>query len=104
MPVLGEWFNVLPILMGVASFAQMKLTPKTATGDDPQANMQQKMMQIFPLVFPVILYSFPSGLVLYWTTSTIIGIGEQMLIRRSIKKLDIYYKGKRVIEGKAKVK
>ena len=104
MPVLGEWFNVLPILMGVASFAQMKLTPKTAPGNDPQANMQQKMMQIFPLVFPVILYSFPSGLVLYWTTSTIIGIGEQMLIRRSVKKLDVYYKGKRVIEGKARVK
>jgi YidC/Oxa1 family membrane protein insertase len=104
MPVLGEWFNVLPILMGVASFAQMKLTPKTATGDDPQANMQQKMMQIFPLIFPIILYSFPSGLVLYWTTSTIIGIGEQMLIRRSVKKLDVYYKGKRVIEGKARVK
>jgi len=104
MPIIGEWFNVLPILMGIASFAQMKLTPKTATSNDPQANMQQKMMQIFPLIFPIILYSFPSGLVLYWTTSTIIGIGEQMLIRRSVKKLDVYYKGKRVIEGKAKVK
>ncbi len=104
MPILGDWFNVLPILMGAASFAQMKLTPKTAPANDPQANMQQKMMQIFPLVFPVILYSFPSGLVLYWTTSTVIGIGEQMLIRRSVKKLDVYYKGKRVIEGKAKVK
>ncbi len=104
IPVLGDWLNVLPILMGIASFVQLKLTPKTTTGDDPQAKMQQKMMQIFPLVFPVILYSFPSGLVLYWTTSTMIGIGEQMLIRRSIKKLDVYYKGKRVIEGKAKVK
>jgi YidC/Oxa1 family membrane protein insertase len=104
LPVLGDWFNILPILMGIASFVQMKLTPKTTTSDDPQAKMQQKMMQIFPLVFPFILYSFPSGLVLYWTTSTVIGIGEQMLIRRSIKKLDVYYKGKRVIEGQAKVK
>ncbi len=104
LPVLGDWFNILPILMGIASFVQMKLTPKTTASDDPQAKMQQKMMQIFPLVFPFILYSFPSGLVLYWTTSTVIGIGEQMLIRRSIKKLDIYYKGKRVIEGQAKVK
>ena len=32
MPVLGDWFNILPILMGIASFAQMKLTPKTTTG------------------------------------------------------------------------
>ncbi|OHB88828.1 MAG: hypothetical protein A3D13_06215 [Planctomycetes bacterium RIFCSPHIGHO2_02_FULL_40_12] len=104
IPFLGEWFNILPIIMGIASFVQMKLTPKTTTGDDPQAKMQQKMMQMMPLIFPFILYSFPSGLTLYWTTSTLISIGEQILIRRSVKKLDIYYKGKRVIEGKVKVK
>ena len=103
IPFLGEWFNILPLIMGAASFVQMKLTPKT-TGDDPQARMQQKMMQMMPLIFPVILYNFPSGLTLYWTTSTMISIGEQILIRRSVKKLDIYYKGKRVIDAKAKVK
>ena len=104
IPFLGEWFNILPLIMGVASFVQMKLTPKTTSGDDPQARMQQKMMQMMPLIFPVILYNFPSGLTLYWTTSTMISIGEQILIRRSVKKLDIYYKGKRVIDAKAKVK
>ncbi|MHC4140300.1 MAG: membrane protein insertase YidC [Planctomycetota bacterium] len=104
LPVLGEWFNLLPILMGVASFVQMKLTPKTTAGDDPQAKMQQRMMQMMPLLFPIMLYNFASGLALYWTTSTIISIGEQILIRRSVKKLDVYYKGKRVIDAKAKVK
>ncbi|MFV1974419.1 MAG: membrane protein insertase YidC [Candidatus Scalindua sp.] len=104
LPVLGGWLNILPILMGVASFVQMKLTPKNTAGDDPQAKMQQRMMQMMPLLFPVMLYNFASGLALYWTTSTIISIGEQVLIRRSVKKLDVYYKGKRVIEGKAKVK
>ncbi len=101
MPFLGDGVNVLPIIMGIASFVQMKLTPKTTGGDDPQAKMQQKMMQIMPLVFPLILYKFPSGLTLYWTTSTLISIGEQMFIRRSIKKIDVYYKGKRVLKGKA---
>ena len=104
LPVLGEWFNLLPILMGVASFVQMKLTPKNAAGDDPQAKMQQRMMQMMPLLFPIMLYNFASGLALYWTTSTIVSIGEQVIIRRSVKKLDIYYKGKRVIDAKAKVK
>ncbi len=103
IPFLGEWFYILPLIMGVASFVQMKLTPKT-TGDDPSAKMQQTMMKMMPLIFPVILYNFPSGLTLYWTTSTMISIGEQILIRRSVKKLDIYYKGKRVIDAKAKVK
>ncbi len=104
LPVLGGWFNLLPILMGVASFVQMKLTPKNTTGDDPQARMQQRMMQMMPLMFPIMLYNFASGLALYWTTSTIISIGEQILIRKSVKKLDVYYKGKRVIDAKAKVK
>ena len=39
MPFLGEWFNILPLIMGVASFVQMKLTPKTTSGDDPQAKI-----------------------------------------------------------------
>ncbi|GJQ58761.1 MAG: membrane protein insertase YidC [Candidatus Scalindua sp. AMX11] len=100
MPFLGDGVNVLPLVMGIASFVQMKLTPKTGGGDDPQAKMQQKMMQIMPLIFPLILYKFPSGLTLYWTTSTLISICEQMFIRRSVKKIDVYYKGKRVITGK----
>ena len=104
LPIIGGWFNLLPILMGVASFVQMKLTPKNTSGDDPQAKMQQRMMQMMPLMFPIMLYNFASGLALYWTTSTIISIGEQVLIRRSVKKLDVYYKGKRVIDAKAKVK
>ncbi|GAX60110.1 preprotein translocase subunit YidC [Candidatus Scalindua japonica] len=104
LPVIGGWLNILPILMGIASFIQMKLTPKNTAGDDPQAKMQQRMMQMMPLLFPIMLYNFASGLALYWTTSTIISIGEQILIRRSVKKLDIYYKGKRVIDAKAKVK
>ncbi len=104
LPVVGGWFNLLPILMGVASFVQMKLTPKNTSGDDPQAKMQQRMMQMMPLLFPIMLYNFASGLALYWTTSTIISIGEQVLIRRSVKKLDVYYKGKRVIDAKVNVK
>ncbi|MHC4453160.1 MAG: membrane protein insertase YidC [Planctomycetota bacterium] len=104
LPFLGDGLNLLPIVMGIASFVQMKLTPKTVSGDDPQAKMQQKMMQMMPIIFPFILYTMPSGLTLYWTTSTLISIGEQMFIRRSIKKVDIYYKGKRITNGKGKGK
>ena len=104
LPFLGDGLNILPIVMGIASFVQMKLTPKTVSGDDPQAKMQQRMMQMMPIIFPFILYTMPSGLTLYWTTSTLISIGEQMFIRRSIKKVDIYYKGKRITKGKVKAK
>ncbi|MEE8190953.1 MAG: membrane protein insertase YidC [Candidatus Scalindua sediminis] len=104
IPFLGDGLNILPIVMGIASFVQMKLTPKTISGDDAQAKMQQRMMQMMPIIFPFILYTMPSGLTLYWTTSTLISIGEQMFIRRSIKKVDIYYKGKRITKGKDKGK
>jgi YidC/Oxa1 family membrane protein insertase len=104
IPFLGDGLNILPIVMGIASFVQMKLTPKTISGDDAQAKMQQRMMQMMPIIFPFILYTMPSGLTLYWTTSTLISIGEQMFIRRSIKKVDIYYKGKRITKGKVKAK
>jgi YidC/Oxa1 family membrane protein insertase len=104
IPFLGDGLNILPIVMGIASFVQMKLTPKTISGDDAQAKMQQRMMQMMPIIFPFILYTMPSGLTLYWTTSTLISIGEQIFIRRSIKKVDIYYKGKRITKGKVKAK
>jgi YidC/Oxa1 family membrane protein insertase len=104
LPFLGDGLNLLPIVMGIASFVQMRLTPKTVSGDDPQARMQQRMMQMMPIIFPFILYTMPSGLTLYWTTSTLISIVEQMFIRRSIKKVDIYYKGKRITNGKKKTK
>ena len=104
LPFLGDGLNILPIIMGAASFVQMRLTPKTVSGDDPQAKMQQRMMQMMPIIFPFILYTMPSGLTLYWTTSTLISIGEQIFIRRSIKKIDIYYKGKRITTGKVKTK
>ncbi|MGR3219954.1 MAG: membrane protein insertase YidC [Candidatus Anammoxibacter sp.] len=86
IPLLGNMLNILPLIMTGASFIQMRLNPKTPTAD-PQAKMQQKMMSFMPLMFCFILYKMPSGLTLYWTTSTIFSIGENLFIRNSLKKL-----------------
>lgn len=86
LPVIGNMLNILPFIMTVASFVQMKLNPKTPTAD-PQAKMQQKMMSFMPLMFCFILYKMPSGLTLYWTTSTLFSIGENLFIRKSLKKI-----------------
>lgn len=84
IPILGNMLNILPLIMTAASFVQTRMMPKSS---DPQQRTQQKMMAFMPIIFAVILYRMPSGLTLYWTTSTLLSIGEQFLIRRIVKKI-----------------
>src|SRR2546427_6596646 len=42
--------------------------------------MQAKMMWIMPLVFSVMFFFFPAGLVLYWLTNNILSIAQQWII------------------------
>jgi YidC/Oxa1 family membrane protein insertase len=64
LPFLGEYFNILPVLMAIGMFIQQKMSAVTASG---QSAEQQKMMMIlFPILFGVMFYNMPSGLVLYW--------------------------------------
>ncbi|MBV6519268.1 MAG: membrane protein insertase YidC [Candidatus Brocadia sp.] len=88
IPFIGSALNILPLIMTGASFAQMKVTPK-APATDPQAQAQQKMMSFMPIMFAFVLYHMPSGLTVYWTTSTIFSIIEGIVIRKTIKKIRI---------------
>ena len=64
IPILGNQVNILPILMAIGMFVQQKISTVKATGEAAQ---QQKMMSIImPIMFGVIFYQMPSGLVLYW--------------------------------------
>lgn len=69
-------FNLLPILMGLTQYFSMKQQPPSS---DPQ---QQKIMTMFTFFFPVICYMMPSGLVLYFTVSNLIGIYQTYLIKK----------------------
>lgn len=82
-----ESLNLLPILMGVAFYFQQKLMPTQASAaTNPQMAQQQKMMQIMmPLLFPLMLYTAPSGVNLYIMSSTFAGVIEQHVIRKHIK-------------------
>jgi len=67
---------VLPILMGIAMFFQQIMTIT-----DPK---QKMIAYIMPAVFIFIFGSMPAGLVLYWTIFSIVGIGEQLLIKKHL--------------------
>ena len=76
--------GLLPCIMGLSMWAQMKLSPQ-ATGNDQMAQMQQKIFKFFPLFITFILAGFASGLVLYWTMTNLLTILQQYVINRSIK-------------------
>ena len=69
-------YYVLPLVMGGLMFAQNKLNP--AAGVDPA---QQKMMTFMPVIFTVMFLNFPSGLVLYWLTNSLVSTLQQLALR-----------------------
>jgi len=74
--------NILPILMAVAMYLQQKIQPMAPAATPEQAS-QQKMMRWMSLLFPILMYSMPSGLILYILTSTAIGVVESKANPRS---------------------
>ena len=74
--IFGLPFRSLPLLMGASMLLQQKMSPQTG---DPQ---QRQMMMWMSVVFTFMFYQFPSGLLLYWFVSNLLGIGQQMLVNR----------------------
>ncbi len=71
-------YYILPVIMMISMFIQTKLNP---TPPDP---IQAKVMMIMPLIFGVMFFWFPSGLVLYWVVNNILSIAQQWQITRMI--------------------
>jgi|SRR5690606_16605322 len=71
-------YFVLPLLMGAAMFLQTRLNPA------PPDPVQARVMQIMPIVFTVFFALFPSGLVLYWLTNTLVSIAQQWRINKIV--------------------
>jgi len=69
---------ILPALMTASTMFQTWLNP---TPPDP---VQARMMWIMPLMFSVMFFFFPAGLVLYWLTNNILGIAQQWFINKQI--------------------
>jgi YidC/Oxa1 family membrane protein insertase len=67
-------FYILPIIMGGLMFLQQKLSPP------PPDPTQAKVMLFMPVIFTVLFLGFPSGLVLYWVTNTLVTVIHQYYI------------------------
>ena len=71
-------YFILPLLMTASTMFQTWLNP---TPPDP---VQARMMWIMPLVFSVMFFFFPAGLVLYWLTNNILSIAQQWYINKKL--------------------
>lgn len=73
-------YFILPVIMAVSMYVQVKLNP---TPPDP---LQAKIMMWMPIVFSVMFFFFPAGLVLYWVVNNILSIAQQWQINQMFAK------------------
>jgi len=84
LPLIGNAFSLLPILMGLSMYAQSKLGGSPTGG----SSMTQPagMTVMLPVVFTVLFYKMPSGLVIYWIVNTVLSVAQQYYIHRDSNK------------------
>ncbi|MFZ2824556.1 membrane protein insertase YidC, partial [Hydrogenophaga sp.] len=69
-------YFVLPFIMTLTTIIQTALNPL------PPDPLQAKMMWLMPLMFSVMFFFFPAGLVLYWITNNVLTIAQQSFINK----------------------
>ncbi len=85
IPLLGNEFNLLPLIMVATFVLQQKISTaanKGAAVTDQQRQQQKMMVVMMPIVFGFMFYNMPSGLVLYFTVSTLLGLLQQYYVLR----------------------
>jgi YidC/Oxa1 family membrane protein insertase len=75
-------YHFLEFAFAASMILSMKFTPQAATVT-PEQQMQQKMMTYFmPVMMLWVMWSAPSGLLLYWFFGNLVSFGQQMVINR----------------------
>jgi YidC/Oxa1 family membrane protein insertase len=81
--IFGFSANLLPILMVVTQWFQMRLTPMQLGPQMSEAQrINAKMMRFMPFMFLIFLYFFSSALVLYWTVQNLMTILQTLITKR----------------------
>jgi YidC/Oxa1 family membrane protein insertase len=84
IPFFGNQFRILPIIYLASQLFYGKITQNggTTAVSGTSATQMKFMMYGMPIIFFFIFYNAPSGLLLYWTVSNIIQMGQQMVINK----------------------
>ncbi|MEX0917399.1 MAG: YidC/Oxa1 family membrane protein insertase [Candidatus Paceibacterota bacterium] len=85
---------VLALLAGVSQFFQAKLslplppekTKEPSFKNDLARSFHLQMRYVLPVIVAVIAYTISAAVALYWTTSNLFAIGQELLIKRRLEK------------------
>ncbi|MCP1505528.1 YidC/Oxa1 family membrane protein insertase [Pseudomonas marginalis] len=80
LPLFGSYFNLLPVLMSLTTILSIKLNP-TTPADGTSSLRQSLTTGLMGLGFFLLFYSFPSGMVLYWTVANILQVAHQKIVK-----------------------
>lgn len=87
IPFFGTQFHLLPVISCVMLWLQQKVASPIAVDKSQMTDQQrnQKMMSSFMLIFVTLLcYNLPSGLNIYFISSTLLGILQQWITNRML--------------------
>ena len=84
IPLLGSEIHLLPIIYTVSMILSMKMA-NGQSKNTAQGGTMAFMTYGMPILFFFILYSAPSGLLLYWTVSNLLSIGQQIYVNKVVK-------------------
>jgi YidC/Oxa1 family membrane protein insertase len=80
-----SWATINPLaLIYIGVTVWMSFTTKPPTGGDEQQAQMMKMMRWMPVIFGVVFYSMPAGLVLYFTVNAILSTLEIRYVKRKL--------------------
>lgn len=86
IPLLGNHIRLLPVIYVISQLLFGKITNNGGTTASQNAGQMKMMMYGMPILFFFLFYNAPSGLLLYWTISNLIQLGQQLYINSKIKK------------------
>jgi YidC/Oxa1 family membrane protein insertase len=81
----GDPWHILEFAFAFSMILSMKFTPQAATVTPEQAMQQKMMTYLMPAMMLWVMWTAPSGLLLYWFFGNIVSFGQQMLINRMNK-------------------
>jgi YidC/Oxa1 family membrane protein insertase len=81
LPVKIPYFVMLVLMVGTTFYQQRQMTKASPAG--AQSAQQQAILKFMPLMFGIFGFTFPAGLVVYWTTSNLWQIGQQAALLRA---------------------
>ena len=89
---------ILAILAGISQYLQAYYMPKPAVSSGTKASFQDsftksmntQMKYVFPFIVAFIAYSISGAIALYWITSNLFMVGQQIYVKKKEFKVEVY--------------